>query len=91
MVNAKLTFYVLKVPLLLNSFFSVPEAAVAVLHNDVLPFYAGNLPYYQRLNANALSRSVRAAMTLGDQRTIPTREWRLALPAAGGRALLGQD
>jgi len=58
---------------------------------DVLPFHAGNLPYYQRLNANALSRSVRAAMTLGDQRTIPTREWRLALPAAGGRALLGQD
>lgn len=55
---------------------------------DVLPFHAGNLPYYQRLNANALSRSVRAAMTLGEQRTIPAREWRLALPAAGGIRLL---
>jgi len=47
---------------------------------DILPFHAGNLAYYQRLNANALSRSMRAAVTLGDQRAIPAREWRIALP-----------
>jgi len=58
---------------------------------DVLPFYAGNLAYYQRLNANALSRSIRAAVILGDQREIPTREWRLALPEAGAALLLRQD
>ncbi|MEL7022163.1 MAG: hypothetical protein AAGL69_00260 [Pseudomonadota bacterium] len=47
---------------------------------DILPFHVGNLPYYQRLNANALGNSIRATMTLGDQRDIPTREWAPALP-----------
>lgn len=47
---------------------------------DILPFHAGHLAYYQRLNANALSRSVRAAATLGGELAIPAREWRLALP-----------
>jgi hypothetical protein len=58
---------------------------------DVLPFYAGHLAYYQRLNANALSRSIRATVTLGDQREIPAREWRLALPETGPIRLLRQD
>ncbi len=61
------------------------EAFAATLDTDrvlehVLPFHVRNLAYYQRLNANALSRSIRAAVTLGDQRAIPAREWRLALP-----------
>lgn len=55
---------------------------------DILPFYAGDLSYHQRLNANALSRSIRASVTLGDQREIPIREWRLALPEAAGPLLL---
>jgi hypothetical protein len=51
---------------------------------DLLPFHAGELSYYPRMNANALSRSIRATVTLGDQRTIPVREWRLALPGTDG-------
>ena len=33
---------------------------------EILPFYVRRLPYYQRLYASALSRSMRAAVTLGD-------------------------
>ena len=47
---------------------------------EILPFYVGRMPYYQRLYANALSRSVRAAVTLGDQRDIPARHWQQLLP-----------
>ena len=47
---------------------------------EILPFYAGRRPYYQRLYANALSRSVRAAMTLGDQASISCRQWSRLLP-----------
>ena len=47
---------------------------------DILPFYAGSLRYYQRLYASALSRSIRAAVTIGGQRSASCREWRLALP-----------
>ncbi len=47
---------------------------------EILPFYVGRMPYYQRLYANALSRSIRAAVTLGDQRTMKARDWRLVLP-----------
>ncbi len=48
---------------------------------DILPFYVRHMPYYQRLHAAGLSRSIRAAVTLGDQRFRRAREWRLALPA----------
>lgn len=54
---------------------------------DILPFYAGKLSYYRRLNANALSRSLRATVTIGDQRQIPNREWLLQLPRSGRRLL----
>jgi hypothetical protein len=54
---------------------------------DVLPFYAGKLSDYRRLNANALSRSLRATVTIGDQRQIPNREWLLQLPRSGRRLL----
>lgn len=48
---------------------------------EILPFYVGRMPYYQRLYANALSRSIRATVTLGDQRDLRSRDWRLLLPA----------
>jgi hypothetical protein len=47
---------------------------------DVLPTYVGNLPYFQRLYASALSRSLRAAMTLGDQTATSCRRWLQLLP-----------
>ena len=43
-------------------------------------FYVGRMPYYQRLYANALSRSIRAAVTLGEQRDICSRDWQQILP-----------
>lgn len=49
---------------------------------DVLPFFAGKFTYYRRLNANALSRSLRASATLSGERDKPAREWALALPSA---------
>ena len=47
---------------------------------DILPEYVGSLPYYQRLHASALSRSLRAAMTYGDQVSTSCRQWRTQLP-----------
>lgn len=47
---------------------------------EILPFYVGKMPYYQRLHASALSRSIRAAVILGDQTRTPCREWRRLLP-----------
>jgi hypothetical protein len=47
---------------------------------EILPFYVGRMPYYQRLYANALSRSIRGTVTLGDQRELRARDWRLLLP-----------
>ena len=47
---------------------------------EILPFYVGRLPYYQRLYASALSRSVRAAVTLGDQAANSCRQWYVLLP-----------
>lgn len=47
---------------------------------EILPFYSGGLPYYPRLQASALSRSLRTAMRLGDQTSTTCREWRSLLP-----------
>ncbi len=47
---------------------------------EILPFYVGRIPYYQRLYASALSRSMRAAVTLGDQASISCRQWYILLP-----------
>ena len=47
---------------------------------EILPFYVGRMPYYQRLYASALSRSIRTAVTLGGQRSIPAKGWLQALP-----------
>ena len=48
---------------------------------EILPFYAGKLRYYQRLYASALSRSVRATVTLSGERSTPCRDWRVLLPS----------
>jgi len=48
---------------------------------DILPFYVRRLPYWQRLHASSLSRSIRGAVTLGDQTKIRARDWRVALPS----------
>ncbi len=47
---------------------------------EILPFYVARLPYYQRLYASALSRSLRAAVTLGDQASTSCRQWCMRLP-----------
>lgn len=47
---------------------------------EILPFYVGHLAYYPRLFASALSRSIRAAVTLGDQASVSCRDWRKLLP-----------
>lgn len=46
---------------------------------EVLPFYVGRLPYYQRLYASALSRSLCAAVRLGDQTSTSCRDWYMLL------------
>lgn len=47
---------------------------------EILPFHVERMPYYQRLYASALSRSIRAAVTLGDQTSVSCRQWRMLLP-----------
>ncbi len=47
---------------------------------EILPTYVGRLTYYQRLYASALSRSLRTAVTLGDQASIGCRQWLAQLP-----------
>ena len=47
---------------------------------EILPFCAGGLAYYQRLHAATLSRSIRAAVTLGGQESVSCRAWRGLLP-----------
>jgi hypothetical protein len=58
---------------------------------EILPFYAAKLRYYQRLYANALSRSIRGTVTLGEQRAMKCRDWRAALPSTEYAALLHRD
>ena len=45
-----------------------------------LPFFEGRLPYYQRLFASALSRSLRLSMIYGGQTEIGGRDWLAQLP-----------
>lgn len=47
---------------------------------EILPFYVGKMPYYQRLYASALSRSIRGAVTLGNQTSIRCKDWQMLLP-----------
>ena len=47
---------------------------------EILPFYVGTLNYYQRLYASALSRSMRAAVIIGEQTSSSCRQWLMRLP-----------
>jgi hypothetical protein len=47
---------------------------------EILPFYVRRMPYWQRLHASALSRSIRATLVLGDQAATRCRDWRVLLP-----------
>lgn len=54
---------------------------------EEFPFYAGNLPYYQRLFAAALSRSLRTSLIYGDQLQRESRRWLEQLPRDATRLL----
>ena len=58
---------------------------------EILPFYIGKMPYYQRLYASALSRSIRGAVTLGEQTSIRCRDWQILLPRLERVLLLNED
>ena len=47
---------------------------------EILPFYVQRMPYWQRLHASALSRSIRGSVTLGDQASTSCRDWTRLLP-----------
>ena len=47
---------------------------------EILPFYVRRMPYWQRLHASALSRSIRAAVVLGGQTAVRCRDWQALLP-----------
>jgi hypothetical protein len=46
---------------------------------EILPYHVGSLPYFQRLYASALSRSVSVAVTRGEQAAISCRQWQRQL------------
>ncbi|MDG2288730.1 MAG: hypothetical protein P8K83_02915 [Woeseiaceae bacterium] len=48
---------------------------------EILPFYVDKLPYYQRLYASALSRSVQTSVILGNDESSSCRDWYTQLPA----------
>lgn len=58
---------------------------------EILPFYVGTMPYYPRLYASALSRSIRGTVTLGDQASIKCRDWQMLLPRLERVLLLDTD
>ena len=47
---------------------------------EVLPFHVRGFAYYQRLYASALSRSIAATLSLGNQASTGCRQWRVRLP-----------
>ena len=61
------------------------DAFAETLDNDltleeVLPFFVRRMPYWQRLHASALSRSIRGTITLADERSTKCRDWQALLP-----------
>jgi hypothetical protein len=61
------------------------DAFAETLDNDltleeILPFYARRMPYWQRLHASALSRSIRGTIMLGNQAATACRDWQALLP-----------
>jgi hypothetical protein len=55
---------------------------------DNLPVYEAGLPYYQRLFAAALSRSLKGSLSLGDQLGRKSESWLATLPKDAGRLFL---
>ena len=55
---------------------------------EILPFCVWEMPYYQRIGANALSRSIRDTVALGGQQSMSARDWLERLPGVD-RVLLG--
>jgi hypothetical protein len=47
---------------------------------EILPFFVRRMPYWQRLHASALSRSIRGTITMGDERSTKCRDWQALLP-----------
>jgi len=54
---------------------------------EILPTHVRRLRYHQRLFANALSRSMRATVTLGGQTSTGCRDWLQELPRASSALL----
>lgn len=54
-----------------------------------LPIYEAGLPYYQRLFAAALSRSLQKSLTRGDQLGRDAETWLESMPRDAGRLLAG--
>jgi hypothetical protein len=55
---------------------------------DDLPFYEARLPYYQRLFAAALSRSLKGSLALGDQLGMSAETWIARMPGNADRLFL---
>lgn len=55
---------------------------------DDFPVYEAGLPYYQRLFASALSRSLRSSLARGDQLSQRAETWLASLPRDAGRLFL---
>lgn len=55
---------------------------------EILPFHADRIPYYQRLQASALSRALRAAVILSDHASVSCRQWRMSLPGPQDELLI---
>lgn len=65
----------------------VDKLDVAPALESGLPFFEGNLPYYQRLFATALSRSLELSLRAGGQSGVASRAWLSQLPDSGTRLL----
>ncbi len=56
---------------------------------DGLPVYEAGLPYYQRLFAAALSRSLRGSLSVGSQLGLDAETWLASMPRDANRLLSG--
>lgn len=58
---------------------------------DGLPVYEAGLPYYQRLFAAALSRSLKGSLFLGEQLGLSAETWFERMPKAANLMFLDRD
>lgn len=69
------------------------EGFVAMLDSDltleeILPAHSNAVPYFRRLHAGALTRSLRASLQLAGHASTGAREWRDLLPGVQNELLL---